>query len=46
MTIHDKSAFEDAQIMARVAAAKAGGVVANESFWAAAMLALKEAYKG
>lgn len=46
MTIHDKSAFEDAQIMARLAVAKAGGAVDNESFWAAAMLALKQAYKG
>lgn len=46
MTIHDKSAFEDAQIMAHIAVAKAGGIVGNESYWAAAMLALKEAYEG
>lgn len=41
MTIHDKFAFEDAQIMARIAYRKC-----DESFWRAAMLALKEAYKG
>jgi hypothetical protein len=38
--IIDPSAFEDAQLMARIAFAKS-----NVSFWAAAMLALKQAYK-
>lgn len=38
--ITDPSAFEDAQLMARIAFAKC-----NVSFWAAAMLALKQAYK-
>lgn len=41
MTIHNKHAFEDAQIMAYIAVAHG-----DQSFWAAAMLALKEAYKG
>lgn len=45
MTIHDKHAFEDAQIMARLAVLRAG-YVAPESFWYAAMQALKAAYKG
>lgn len=39
MTIHNQPAFEDAQIMARIAYSKC-----DQSFWAAAMLALKEAY--
>jgi hypothetical protein len=39
--VMDKLAFEDAQIMARIAYSKC-----NQSFWAAAMLALEEAYKG
>ncbi len=45
MTIHDKNAFEDAQIMARLAVYSMG-VVAPESLWWAAMQALKAAYKG
>lgn len=45
MTIHDKHAFEDAQIMARLAVYSVG-IVAPESFWFAAMQALKAAYKG
>lgn len=44
MTIHDKHAFEDAQIMARLAV-NSVGIVAPESFWFAAMQALKAAYK-
>lgn len=38
--ITDKSAFEDAQIMARIGYSKC-----DSSFWAAAMMALKQAYK-
>lgn len=45
MKITDKLAFEDAQIMARLALYSTG-VVSPESFWAAAMQALKAAYKG
>lgn len=41
MTIHDKHAFEDAQIMARIAVGKL-----DSAFWFAAMQALKAAYKG
>lgn len=43
--IKDKHAFEDAQIMARLAVLRAG-LVEPESFWFAAMQALKTAYKG
>lgn len=46
MKITDRLAFEDAQIMAQIAVAHRGGVVPAESFWGAAMQALKAAYKG
>lgn len=45
MTIHDKHAFEDAQIMARAAI----GMTERwwkEAYWCGAMQALKAAYKG
>ncbi|ELZ3650006.1 hypothetical protein ULT26_004300 [Salmonella enterica] len=45
MKITDKLAFEDAQIMARIAV-HGTGLVSPESFWLAAMQALKAAYKG
>ncbi|EHQ2949305.1 hypothetical protein IF157_21290 [Salmonella enterica subsp. enterica serovar Typhimurium] len=45
MKITDKLAFEDAQIMARLAVYSTG-LVAPESFWWVAMQALKAAYKG
>lgn len=45
MKITDKLAFEDAQIMARLAVHSIG-LVAPESYWWAAMQALKAAYKG
>ena len=45
MKITDKHAFEDAQIMARLAL-HSTGPVAPESYWWAAMQALKAAYKG
>jgi|APHig2749369809_1036254.scaffolds.fasta_scaffold22480_3 hypothetical protein len=45
MKITDKLAFEDAQIMARLAV-HSDGLVAPESYWWAAMQALKAAYKG
>lgn len=41
MTIYDREAFEDAQILAHIAYVKH-----DESFWFAAMMALKQAYKG
>ncbi|EKO7540757.1 hypothetical protein P0845_004301 [Salmonella enterica] len=44
MKITDKLAFEDAQIMARLAV-HGDGLVSPESFWWAAMQALKAAYK-
>lgn len=44
MKITDKLAFEDAQIMARLAV-YSDGLVSPESFWWAAMQALKAAYK-
>ena len=45
MKITDKLAFEDAQIMARYAV-EAGVSSWGLSYWAAAMQALKAAYKG
>lgn len=45
MKITDKLAFEDAQIMARLAVFSMG-VVEPEALWVAAMQALKAAYKG
>lgn len=44
MKITDKLAFEDAQIMARIAL-YSNGLVSPESYWRAAMQALKAAYK-
>lgn len=41
MKITDKLAFEDAQIMARIAVGKF-----DSAFWFAAMQALKAAYRG
>lgn len=45
MTIHDKHAFEDAQIMAR-AAIEMTERWWKEAYWYGAMQALKAAYKG
>jgi hypothetical protein len=45
MTIHDKHAFEDAQIMAR-AAIEITERWWKEAYWKAAMLSLAAAYKG
>ena len=45
MTIHDKHAFEDAQIMAR-AAVEMTERWWKEAYWYGAMQALKAAYKG
>lgn len=45
MTIHDKQAFEDAQIMAR-AAIEMTECRWKEAYWYGAMQALKAAYKG
>lgn len=44
MTIHDKHAFEDAQIMAR-AAIEMTERWWKEAYWRGAMLSLKAAYK-
>lgn len=46
MTIHDKHAFEDAQIMARAAVYQCQERGWKEAFWHGAMQALKAAYKG
>lgn len=46
MKITDKLAFEDAQIMARLAIKGGMYMVEPSSMWAAAMQALKAAYKG
>lgn len=46
MKIKDIEAFEDAQLMARIAISNLGGSIPADSFWAAAMQALKEAYAG
>ena len=46
MKITDIEAFEDAQLMARLAVSNLGGSVPAEWFWSAAMKALKEAYAG
>ncbi len=45
MRIADKLAFEDAQIMARLAVHSIG-LVAPESYWRAAVQALEAAYQG
>lgn len=46
MKITDIEAFEDAQLLARVAVSNMGGSIPADSFWAAAMKALKAAYTG
>lgn len=46
MKITDIEAFEDAQLMARIAVSNLGGSIPADSFWAAAMKALKAAYAG
>lgn len=46
MKITDIEAFEDAQLMARIAVSNLGGSITADSFWAAAMRALKAAYAG
>lgn len=43
MTIHDKSAFKDAQSLARIAFMAYPSQIANQ-YWAAAMKSLKQAY--
>ena len=46
MKITDTEAFKDAQLMARIAVSNLGGSIPADSFWAAAMKALKSAYAG
>lgn len=46
MKITDIEAFEDAQLMSRIAVSNLGGSIPADSFWAAAMKALKAAYAG
>lgn len=46
MKITDIEAFEDAQLMARIAVSNLGVSIPADSFWAAAMKALKSAYAG
>lgn len=46
MKITDIEAFEDAQLMARIAVSNLGGSIPADAFWTAAMKALKEAYAG
>lgn len=46
MKITDIEAFEDAQLMARIAVGNLGGSIPAEWFWSAAMKALKAAYAG
>lgn len=46
MKITDKEAFEDAQLMARIAVSHRGGDIPADAFWFAAMQALKAAYAG
>lgn len=46
MKITDIEAFEDAQLMARIAVSNLSGSVPADAFWSAAMKALKEAYAG
>lgn len=44
MKITDIDAFEDAQLMARIAVGNLSGNIPAAAFWAAAMQALKAAY--
>ena len=46
MKITDIDAFEDAQLMARIAVSNLSGNIPAEAFWAAAMQTLKAAYAG
>ncbi len=46
MKITDTEAFKDAQLMTRIAVSHRGGSIPADSFWAAAMKALKAAYAG
>lgn len=46
MKITDIEAFEDAQLMARIAVSNPSGNIPADAFWAAAMQALKAAYAG
>lgn len=46
MKITDIEALKDAQLMARIAVSNLGGSIPADSFWAAAMKALKAAYAG
>lgn len=46
MKITDIEAFKDAQLMARIAVSNMGESIPADSFWAAAMKALKAAYAG
>lgn len=46
MKITDTEAFKDAQLMARIAVSNLGGSIPADSFWSAAMRALKAAYAG
>lgn len=46
MKITDIEAFEDAQLMARIAVSNLGGSIPAEWFWSAAMQTLKAAYAG
>ena len=46
MKITDIEAFEDAQLMARIAVYNPSTTIPADAFWAAAMKALKAAYAG
>lgn len=46
MKITDTEAFEDAQLMVRIAVNNPRGNIPADSFWFAAMRALKAAYAG
>lgn len=46
MKITDTEAFEDAQLMARIAVSNPSNSIPADAFWFAAMQALKAAYAG
>ena len=46
MKIKDIEAFNDAQLMARIAVSNMGGSIPAGAFWFAAMQTLKAAYAG
>lgn len=46
MKITDIEAFEDAQLMARIAISNLSNNIPADAFWSAAMQALKAAYEG